>query len=922
MRSITSATHLAALTSFVRATSKAKRATLFLFSVAVLLAGGAAAVRGQSALDGFDPTPTLGNYPDTSVLLSIDTTVTPDATPTNTTSINVSTSTNFKGKLESYPTTGVVRVTDAHPAGTYTVRVRAFDGVVQTATKTFTLTVTTPATCPQVSFAVAGNFDVGYYPNSIAVGDFNGDGKQDLATANDLNVSILLGDGTGHFSAATNFDVGESHYSVVVGDFNGDGNQDLATANFGTGYVSIFLGDGTGHFSAATRYGPFGGPYSVAVGDFNGDGKQDLAVVRRDSSATVAILLGDGAGHFGTATSFGPGGNYAAIAVGDFNGDGNQDLAVVNEGSNNVSILFGDGAGHFSAATTFAVGTQPVSVAAGDFNGDGKQDLAVANYYSANVSILLGDGAGHFSAATNFVVGGGPLSVAVGDFNGDGKQDLAFANAVTNNASILLGDGAGHFGAPIYFGVGTNGGNPSSVAVGDFNGDGKQDLAVPAANYASQNVTILLRDCTAPTPTPTPSVTPLPTTHFAVSAPEYVAQGFSFYFWVTAKDQFNNTVTGYLGTVHFTSTGLAYLPPNCPLANGMGMFMATLNTLGYQTITATDTSDPSITGTSNPISVESEQPTPTPAHTPTPAATPTATPNPTATPGATSTPTPAASPTPTPGASPTPTPSPTPTTKAINLSTRMRVQTGDGVGIGGFIITGSTPKHVLIRGIGPSLVAFGITDALADPTLDLRASDGSRILANDNWRDTQQAEIEATGIPPTNDLEAAIVATLPPGSYTAILRGKFQGTGVGLVEIYDLNQGVDSILANLSTRAFVSTADNIVIAGFILGGSNGDDRIVVRGIGPSLTAFGVSNALADPTLELRDSNGALLIANNDWQDDPAQAAELTAAGLAPTNNLESAIAATLPPGLYTALLAGRAGGTGIGVIEIYDLGAP
>jgi hypothetical protein len=274
--------------------------------------------------------------------------------------------------------------------------------------------------------------------------------------------------------------------------------------------------------------------------------------------------------------------------------------------------------------------------------------------------------------------------------------------------------------------------------------------------------------------------------------------------------------------------------------------------------------------------------------------------------------------------SPTPSvtvsPSPTPTTKAINLSTRMRVQTGDNVGIGGFIITGSTPKHLLIRGIGPSLAASGITDALADPTLDLRRPDGSRILANDNWRDTQQVEIAATGIPPQNDLEAAIVATLSPGSYTAILRGKGQGTGIGVVEVYDLNHGVDSKLANLSTRAFVSTGDNLVIAGFILGDNNGDDRIVVRGIGPSLTAVGVPNALANPILELRNSNGSLLVSNNDWQDNPAQAAEITGAGLAPTNQLESGIAMTLPPGLYTALLAGLNNGTGIGVVEVYDRG--
>ena len=252
----------------------------------------------------------------------------------------------------------------------------------------------------------------------------------------------------------------------------------------------------------------------------------------------------------------------------------------------------------------------------------------------------------------------------------------------------------------------------------------------------------------------------------------------------------------------------------------------------------------------------------------------------------------------------------------------MRVQTGDNVGIGGFIITGSTPKHVLLRGIGPSLAASGITDALANPTLDLRDSAGVRILANDNWRDTQEAEIVATGIPPTNDLEAAIVETLGPGSYTAILRGMGMTSGVGLVEIYDLDQGADSKLANLSTRALVDTGDNIVIAGFILGGNSGDDRIVVRGIGPSLVVAGVPNALADPTLELRDSNGTLLVANNDWQDDPAQAAELTAAGLAPTNNLESGIATTLPPGFYTALLAGLNNGTGVGLVEVYDRGAP
>ncbi len=250
----------------------------------------------------------------------------------------------------------------------------------------------------------------------------------------------------------------------------------------------------------------------------------------------------------------------------------------------------------------------------------------------------------------------------------------------------------------------------------------------------------------------------------------------------------------------------------------------------------------------------------------------------------------------------------------------MQVQTGENVGIGGLIITGSNPKQVIIRAIGPSLAGDGISDALADPVLELHGPGAFAEIRNDNWRDTQEAEILATGIPPTDDRESAIVATLDPGSYTAIVQGKGDTSGVALVEVYDLNQESASKLANLSTRAPVGTGDNIVIAGLMLDDASASDRIVVRGIGPSLTAVGLSNALPNPVLELFDGNGTLLIANNDWQDDPVQAAEISAVGLAPSNILESAIAATLPPGLYTALLAGENNGTGVGLIEVYDLG--
>ena len=253
----------------------------------------------------------------------------------------------------------------------------------------------------------------------------------------------------------------------------------------------------------------------------------------------------------------------------------------------------------------------------------------------------------------------------------------------------------------------------------------------------------------------------------------------------------------------------------------------------------------------------------------------------------------------------------------------MRVQTGNNVGIGGFIVAGTAPKPVIIRAIGPTLSHFGIVDPLADPVLELHGPEPFATITNDNWRDTQEAEIQATGIPPTDDLESAIVVTLPPGSYTALVRGKDNTSGMALIEVYDLDREVDSKLANLSTRALVGNDEDIVIAGFLLSDESTMDRVIVRGIGPSLApgVFPASAVLVNPTLELRDSNGALLVANDDWQDNAVQAAEITAANLAPSSSLESGIAVTLPPGLYTALLSGVSNGTGIGIVEVYDRGA-
>jgi hypothetical protein len=211
-----------------------------------------------------------------------------------------------------------------------------------------------------------------------------------------------------------------------------------------------------------------------------------------------------------------------------------------------------------------------------------------------------------------------------------------------------------------------------------------------------------------------------------------------------------------------------------------------------------------------------------------------------------------------------------------------------------------------------------VPNPLADPVLELYASGSSPFAVNNNWRDTQEGQIKATGIPPTNDLEAAIDTTLTPGSYTAIVRGNNGGTGVALIEVYDLNQSAGK-LANISTRALVGTGDDITIAGFILGNQDAAASIVIRGLGPSLTSAGIKNPLPNPALELRNGDGVLLVANNDWEDNPAQAAMLVAAGLAPSDTRESGIAVTLPPGTYTALLSGENNSTGIGLVEVYNL---
>lgn len=271
---------------------------------------------------------------------------------------------------------------------------------------------------------------------------------------------------------------------------------------------------------------------------------------------------------------------------------------------------------------------------------------------------------------------------------------------------------------------------------------------------------------------------------------------------------------------------------------------------------------------------------------------------------------------PTPSAAPpAPTPSPTPAL-SLNLSTRGRVSTGDNVMIGGFIITGSGNKELLLRAIGPSLASSNIS-GLQDPVLEVRASNGTLVESNDDWR-TNQGEVQVTGLAPSDDRESALIALLAPGAYTAIVSGKGADTGLALVEAYDLDlQPGSSQLGNISTRGLVQTQDNVLIGGFILGGTSNPATIAVRAIGPSLVAAGLENPLADPRLELHDSNGVTLSANDNWRD--TQELEILTLGLPPKNDLEAAIVATPPPGAFTAIVSGNNSGSGVGIVEIYNV---
>jgi hypothetical protein len=355
---------------------------------------------------------------------------------------------------------------------------------------------------PPLSFSSARSYATGQSPHSVAIGDLNGDGKPDLVTANSVTpedtVSVLLNKGNGSFPAKLDYATERVPESVAIGDLNGDGKPDLVTANLQSDTVSVLLNRGDGSFQAKLDYPTGISPYAVAIGDLNGDGKPDLATAGFFPN-TVSVLLNSGDGSFQTRLDYPTGSSPVSVAIGDLNGDGNPDLAIANLDvnlGNSVSVLLNRGDGGFQAKADYATGVGPSSVAISDLNGDGKPELATANQVGGSISVLANRGDGSFQTKVDYATGHRPFSVAIGDLNGDGKRDLATANTDAGTASVLTNRGDGSFearGGDGRFrarGIYRTGRHPHSVAIGDLNGDRKPDLVT--ADVAPDQVSVLL----------------------------------------------------------------------------------------------------------------------------------------------------------------------------------------------------------------------------------------------------------------------------------------------------------------------------------------------------------------------------------------------------------------------------------------------
>jgi CSLREA domain-containing protein len=603
------------------------------------------------------------------------------------------------------------------------------------------------------------------------------------------------------------------------------------------------------------------GRNAVGGGVFNG---QNASLTITDCTLTANLAQGAS-----NATASGAGGQ----------GDGG---AISNSGTmtvTNCTLVSNNAFGGMGADASGAMG-------ANLHGGDGGAALGAAIFNDTNAVLTISNS----TVVSNIATGG---AAANGQFGGNGGTATA---GIYNNGTMTVTAGTltrnrATGGAA---GKGSNNFNGGSVGAG-------------RGGLTSANNTSVVRD--------TISASNVGNNSFSDAAGAFASQGYNLIGAGDASSGFTST-GDQLGTSSAPvaaqlslsqnnggNTDTCALSPNSPAVDKGKAFGLAFDQRGFpfQRVVGSANAQG---GDGSDIGAFEVQPTPTP--TPTPTATPTATPigTPTATPGL-----------------------------VANVSTRLPVGTGDNVLIEGFTVQGpaGSTKKIIVRAIGPFLAGFGITDALANPTLEIHDSNNNNaiVATNDDWKITQfgtlitadqSAEIAASGFAPNNDLESAIIANLPPSSYTAVVRGVGNSVGTGVVDAFDLSPAASARLVNIATRGLIQPGDQLMIAGFII--QNGSVRAVIKAIGPSLAAFGITNALADTTLQIRTPNGAIVVENDDWKvasNGTSQQAELEATGLQPTNDLEAAVLTTLPPGQYSALVRGKPESTGTGVVQVYFL---